>query len=557
MLDSLHIENIAVIERADIDFSAGFNVLTGETGAGKSILIDSINAVLGNRTSKELIRSGCDRSAVSAVFSQIGDDVKQKLAQLGFDGNDDELCIQRVITENKSAVKINGVAATAAIVREIAPLLINIHGQHDSQALLDPDKHYIYIDLLAANADLLNDYSAAFSKMIATRRKLKQLTAAVEQNARDIEILQYQVNELESADIVIGEIEKLKSRQNELAHAKQITDNLNAAQTLISESEYDETPSVLSLLDSAIEQLSETADISETISAVYGDLDGVRESLLDITARIEQLSEQSQFDPEEAQNVDERLDMYYRFSQKYGKTEQEMLDFLQNASQRLQNIEQSDDEIVSLNAQLKNQVDEVKRLGSRLTESRRTAGGRFASDVAEQLKYLDMPNVKITVDIQPCAYSKLGADKIEFLISTNPGDSPKPLSKIASGGEMSRIMLAIKSVLADSDPVGTLIFDEIDTGISGHAAVKVGEKLKSTALSRQVICVTHLAQIAAKADNHMLIEKDTASGRAVTSITKLDFDGRCGELARIIGGAVTQSALNAAREMLGSNRNNA
>ena len=557
MLDSLHIENIAVIERADIEFSAGFNALTGETGAGKSILIDSINAVLGMRTSKELIRTGSSRAAVSAVFSAIGPDVRNKLNELGFDCDEDELCIGRVITESKSTVKINGINTTASILREIAPMLVNIHGQHDSQALLDPDKHYIYIDLLAANDELLTSYSAAFAQMMSTRRRLKQLTAAAEQNAHDLEILQYQVNELESANIELGEIERLKSRQNELANAKQIADNMTAAAGFIIENDYDEAQSALSLIDGALGQLSEIADVSENISTLYGELDGIRESLVDLCERIEQTAADSQFDPEEAQSVDDRLDMYYHFSHKYGQTEQQMLDFLQNAKQRLQNIEQSDDEIISLKSQLKVRVDEVKRLGNLLTDSRKAAGERFAKDVAAQLEYLNMPNVKIVVEIQPCAYSKLGADKIEFLISTNPGETPKPLSKIASGGEMSRIMLAIKSVLAGSDTVGTLIFDEIDAGISGRAALKVGDKLKSTAKSRQVICVTHLAQIAAKADNHLLIQKNTDSGRAVTSITQLDFDGRCGELARIIGGAVTESALQTAREMLESCGNNA
>ena len=326
-----------------------------------------------------------------------------------------------------------------------------------------------------------------------------------------------------------------------------------AAHSLIAYNDYDDTPSVLSLIDGALSSLAEIAQISENIGSIYGELDSVRDNIEDIKERIAQQAAESEFDPEEAQLVDDRLDMYYRFSQKYGKTEREMLDFLQNAKERLKNIEQSDDEIILLNSTLKTQVDEVKRLGNMLSDSRKAAGERFAADVAAELKYLDMPSVKIVVDISPCAYSKLGADKIEFLISTNPGDTPKPLSKIASGGEMSRIMLAIKSVLAGSDPVGTLIFDEIDAGISGHAALKVGEKLKSTAISRQVICVTHLAQIAAKADNHLLIKKNTDSGRAVTNITRLDFDGRCSELARIFGGGVTESALNTAREMLGQN----
>lgn len=553
MLSSLHIENIAVIEKANVEFEHGFNVLTGETGAGKSIVIDSINAVLGERTSKELIRTGCDSASVTAFFSDISDMAVKKCAELGFDIVDNELSIKRTITESKSTVRLNGIKTPASIIKELAPYLINIHGQHDSQALLDPDKHYIYIDLLANNSILLKDYSEAFAKMQHTRRRLKALTENLGANEQRAEILRYEVKELEDAEIKLGEIESLKQRQNEINNSKSIIDSLSYALSAIYSDDAD-TPSVLSLMDNSMDSVESVSSFSKSAEEIYGNLSEIRDNVDEIKEKLESVINSFDFDNEEIESVEQRLDMYYNFSQKYGKTEEQMLDFLEKAKKELHEIDFSDEEIVNLQKDLKPQVDAVKKLGAELTESRKKAADKFAVDVSKKLEFLDMPKVKIYVNIDSCPYSRLGADKIEFMISTNPGESPKPLAKIASGGEMSRIMLSIKNVLSEVDPVDTLIFDEIDTGISGHAASRVGDRLKDTAKNKQVICVTHLAQIASKADNHLLIKKNIDADRAVTNITTLDLDGRRQEIARIIGTDVTETTLAAADEML-NNKN--
>lgn len=555
MLTSLHIENIAVIERADVRFTDGFNVLTGETGAGKSILIDSINAVLGNRTSKELIRTGCKSACVNALFTDISDAAANKLADLGFSCDEREVSIVRTITETKSSVRVNGVQTTSAVVRELAPLLVNIHGQHDSQALLDPEKHYVYIDLLAENAPILAEYRAAFSEMMTTRRKLKSMTAEHDENLRRLELLRFQVTELTEADIHIGEIEQLKKRRLEIESAKSILDAVCMTSALLYADD-DEAPSVIPMLDTACASMSDVSDKSERAAAVADELTDIRFRLEELRSGCENIAESFELDGDESAAIDERLDMYYGFSKKYGATEEEMLDFLAGARAELEKISFSDEIIARLTADLSKQVAEVKRLGAALHDSREQAAKRFSSDVAAALEFLDMPKVKITVSIEQAPYSKTGADKIELLISTNPGEPPKPLAKIASGGEMSRIMLSIKNVIAEKDPVDTLIFDEIDTGISGRAATKVGARLYDTARSRQVICVTHLAQIAAAADNHILIQKTIADDRAATAITTLDEEGRRRELARIIGSEVTDRTLAAADELIGSSGKN-
>lgn len=549
MLKSLHIENIAVIERADVEFDSGFNALTGETGAGKSILIDSINAVLGERTSKDLIRTGCEKASVSAYFCDISDAAKNKLCELGFEPDESGLSIQRTLTESKSNVRINGIATTASVLRQLAPLLINIHGQHDSQALLNPDLHYVYIDLLADNGDILAEYQAAFSKMQKIRRRLKQLTENAQNSQKRAELLRFQIDELESADIKCGEIERLKTRQNEINNAQAIVDNLTKSAFALY-NDYDETPCALFLLDSAVESLENAAQMCKNAQPLSAQLADIRFKADEIREKIESLTEDFEFDADEIEQVESRLDMYYSFSQKYGKNEEEMLGFLDKCKQELKTITSDDEELIKLQNELAPQVKAVKEIGAKLTVSRKRAGEDFSRDVAKQLEFLDMPKVKIIADIKPSPYSHLGADKVELLISTNPGEPPKTLAKIASGGEMSRIMLAIKNVLAAKDPVDTLIFDEIDSGISGSAASKVGDRLYDTARSKQVICVTHLAQIAALADNHLLIKKQIENDRAVTKITKLDFENRRKEIARIIGTKVTDATLKAADELL-------
>ncbi len=549
MLLSLHIENIAVIEKADVDFGPGFTVLTGETGAGKSILIDSINAVLGERTSRELIRQGCEKAVVSAEFGDLSKELTQKLKELGYTSDEDTLVITRLLSEQKSAAKINGMPATASILREIAPLLINIHGQHDSQALLNPEKHVLYIDLLAKNESLLAEYGAAFSDMQKTRKQIKELTQNTQEKERRMEMLRYQIQEIEQAELKPGEQQRLLQRRDAINHAQTIAEALQRAYYAIS-GEDDETKGALERIDGAFADITQISRYDPQASAISDQIADAKYQLEDVRGKIEDLMEQTEFDPGELETVEQRLDLLYRLFQKYGENEQAVLDFYQKAKDELDSIVLQDAQLGKLHTTLASQVERVKTLGGRLTQSRKKAGAQFAKDVAAQLAFLNMPGVKIAVSVEPAAYSRHGADKVEFLISTNPGEPLKSLIKIASGGEMSRIMLAIKNVLSSDDPVGTLIFDEIDTGISGSAAQKVGIKLKETANGKQVICVTHLAQIAALAQTHLLIEKDIQKGRAVTRITPLDFDGRRRELARIIGSAVTEANLKSAEEML-------
>ncbi|MGN0174092.1 MAG: DNA repair protein RecN [Acutalibacteraceae bacterium] len=549
MLESLHIENIAVIEKTDVDFSSGFTALTGETGAGKSIIIDSINAVLGERTSKELIRNGCDKASVTAIFNSISKEVKSKLSDFGIEVSDESLIIKRTLTDSKSSCKINGQNAPAFVLKEIAPFLINIHGQHDSQTLLNPDMHYIYIDLLAKNEAVLNEYKTAFSAMLKTRKTVKQFENNKQENERKKEILSYQINELEAAGISAGEIEKLKNRREEILNSKKIADSLQIADQSLSGDE-EEQPGAYELIEKASQELMKIASFSEEYSSAADKIENLKYELEDLKANVENFIDNAYVDENELETVELRLDTYYSFKSKYGETEEEMLEFLNKAKQELFELENAEETAIEEQLLLPKQIEEVKEKGAALTESRRKAADLFEKGVKKQLEFLDMPNVNIAVDIQKCAYSTLGADKIEFLISTNPGEPLKPLSKIASGGEMSRIMLSIKNVLSDADIVPTLIFDEIDTGISGNAAAKVADRLKAVSKGKQVICVTHLAQIAAKADTQLKIEKNIENDRAVTTVTTLDYEGRKNELARIIGSSITDASLAAAEEML-------
>lgn len=549
MLKSLHIENIAVIERADVEFDNGFTVLTGETGAGKSIIIDSINAVLGERTSKELIRNGCVSASVTAFFDDVSRVVVNKLSEFGIDIDSSELMIKRTLTETKSSCKINGQNAPAFVLKEIAPYLINIHGQHDSQTLLNPDLHYSFIDALAKNQEKLEKYNDIFSKMLKTRKAVKQYETSKAENESKKEILSYQINELESANVSVGEIEKLKARKQEILNFKKIKDCLIVADNSLS-GNGDEFSGAYDLVEKASESLLKIASFSEELSTLADKIENLKYEIEDVKSTVSNTFENQNFDENELDLIEERLDMYFAFKSKYGETEENMLGFLEKAKVKLEELENLEETAIEENLLLPVQIEKVKKAGEELTKSREKASKTFEKEVKEQLNYLDMPNVKVAVSIEKSPYSTLGADKIEFLISTNPGEPLKPLSKIASGGEMSRIMLSIKNVLANADIVPTLIFDEIDTGISGIAASKVANRLKAVSKGKQVVCVTHLAQIAAKADTQLKIEKNIESNRAVTTVTKLDYDGRVEELARIIGSEITESTIATAKEML-------
>ena len=549
MLKFLHIENIAVIERSDTEFAEGFNVLTGETGAGKSILIDSINAVLGERTSKELIRAGCDSAEVSAVFGNFDDTAVKTLSELGFSPDEDGNIVirRRLSVSGKGIIKLNGIPVTATQLRDIGKNLINIHGQHDSQALLDSEKHIFYIDALADNTELINEYYQEFRYLNKVRKELEASQIDEEEKQRQTDLLKYQINELESADIKKGELAELKRKAQIAKNYQTVVEALSKADTALNGN--DDFSGASALISSAQKELYSLKD--EKWNALAEKTADVLSDLTDIGAEIRDFLDNVEYSELDINNINERLDLLERLMLKYGNSEEEMLDFLTSAKVRLEELDFSDRRISQLSDLLDKSTDRLVELGEKLTLSRKKAAAEFEKKVCDILSYLNMPDVRFTVSMQKGRYTKRGCDNIEFLISANRGENVKPLSKIASGGELSRVMLAIKSVLLDKDPVGTMIFDEIDTGISGYTAGKVGIQLKKVAKNRQVICVTHLAQIAAMADEHLLIEKSTEGGRTFTQVKPLKYEERVGEIARIMSGTqLTENLYKSAKELL-------
>lgn len=537
MISKLYIENIAVIERAEIDFNKGFNVLTGETGAGKSILIDSINAVLGQRTSRELIRTGAEKAFVSAQFDDISKGAVEALSELGVelsqeDGN--SLILQREIrADGRGSVKINDRPATISALRSVGRELINIHGQHENQALISTDKHMKYLDVMGGYSEKLNEYGGIYKSYIAALNELNKTQIDDAEKARRIDMLKYQINELESADITIGETESLKKKRDIIENSEKISNALGSTHSLISGGE--EFDGALSMLEQCSEYMSEISSIYPECSEIGERISSLVYELEDISSEVRSLNEDNEFSPYELDEIENRLEALSRIQRKYGD-EEEALAFLERAQEELDEIERADE----LLSELTQKVDKLRKAAinsaNELTELRRAAADRFCEAVGRELTFLDMPRVTLAVSIQPCELNPNGADSVEFLISANPGEPPKPLGKIASGGELSRIMLAIKTVLADIDDIDTMIFDEVDTGISGRAAYKVGLKLHEVSHSRQIICITHLAQMAAQADTHMLIQKNIVGERTFTSVKPLNFDERKHELARINGG---------------------
>lgn len=548
MIKSLHIENIAVIEKTDIDFKDGFNVLTGETGAGKSIIIDAINAVLGERTSKDLIRAGCDKAVVSALFCDLSFEAKAQIEENGFSVDEDgNLLITRTLTLNGGTIKINGRPATAAVLKEVAKNLINIHGQHDNQKLLNPDNYYIYLDLIAENRAILDEYYSEFKHFNAVRRELNSQETDEGQKQRRMDILQYQIKELEDADITLGEMGEIKRKLTIAENYEKTLSALNDAHFCLGGGE--SVDGAIALVRNAQKHIDsakteELSSISDKLSELFSELQAVD---VDIRA----FTDSDEYRDLDAEKLRERLDTLHRLMLKYGDDEQKMLDFLQNARDELEKIVCSDKRIEELSAELDASTERLVALGEKLTNSRVLAAEIFSHNVSNVLYQLDMPNVEFVVNVNHSKYTRHGCDEVEFLISANAGESVKPLHKIASGGELSRTMLGIKSVLADKDDVDTLIFDEIDTGISGRAADKVGLQLGKVSDNRQVICVTHLAQIAAYSDNHLLIEKNVANDRTYTSVLSLDYEQQIAEIARIMSGTdLTENLYNSAKELL-------
>lgn len=551
MLSNLQIENIAVIKSASIDFENGFNVMTGETGAGKSIVIDSLNAILGERTSRELIRSGADSASVCAEFQNVGDNVKNELEKLGIE-KDDTLIVSRKLTpDGKNVCRINGMPATVSMLKALGVQLVNIHGQLDNQSLLSPETHCSFIDKLAGSGRELNVFKELYSLYIKKKNELKSLNTDVNEKNRRLDILNYQIEEIQKADIRPGEKDELTEKLGLLRNAEKVLDLLHTAYAALNGD--GEMPGAADIAADAASKLLSAADYSSDFAETAN---GVNDAAMNLSAYTEELRDKIyslDYDPNETERAEERLDVIYRLSQKYGDSEEEILAYLENAEKERDTLSFSDERAEQLRAETEKAYNEALSAAKKLSEIRIEAGKKFSADVERELAFLDMPSVKFIVNDSVGELYENGIDNIEFLLSANAGEEPKPLSKIASGGELSRIMLAIKCVLSELDDIDTLIFDEIDSGVSGRAALKIAAKMKELSKTHQVICVTHLAQIAAFADEHKLISKEEKDGRTYTCIASLDYDGRKYELARIMGGlTVTQSILNSAEELLSS-----
>ncbi len=550
MLKSISIENIAIIERADLDLTEKLNILTGETGAGKSIIIDSINAVLGERTSKELIRRGSSSGSVSALFCDVGGYAAKCIEDLGFSLNDGQIMLQRVLkSDGKSVSRVNGVAVTAGVMKQVGAVLVDIHGQHDNQLLLNPATHINFIDAFAENNDILAVYEASYKKLRDVKRKLIAAEKSADEKLRLKERYRYEIAEIEAAKITVGERDALNERKTVLLNSQKISSALNEITDILLGGDSE---------DGAYHLVEKAGASANAAGTDLKELKALGERLVDCSAELGDISNDARrllgginYSAAELEEIELRLHEIYKLSQKYGAGEQDILSYLEKISAELEAIENDDKSIAELENLNDLYEQEVYDNGQKLTLSRKNAAEEFSHRVCEVLKYLEMPSIKLEVDIKECIYTKLGCDNVEILISTNPGEPPKPLSKVASGGELSRVMLAIKSVMAEKDNTLTLIFDEIDTGISGRAAGKVGRQLKELSQSHQVICVTHLAQIAAAADNHLFIEKAVREGRTYTSVKSLNAGERVQEVARIISGEeMSENLLQTAKELI-------
>lgn len=551
MLQNLKISNIAIIKEAVIDFNNGLNVLTGETGAGKSIIIDAINAVLGERTSRELIRTGNEFAEVSALFSDINTGVKSVLEEIGIDSEEDRTLhiMRKIFADGKNVCKINGQSVTVSMLKKLGRALINIHGQLDNQNLLNEDFHIDYIDAFAQDDVYKNEYILAYGDYKEAERKYKSFIENESEKARKIDILTYQIEEIEAADIKTGEYNGLIKRRNFLQNAEALLSYVNAAlQSLDGENGEGGAVSALSF---AASSLQNAAEYDDTLKSVSETLTDISYSLSDCVSELNNFLFSADIDPKELDVIEERLSLLETIFKKYGETEEEVLQYLENAQKELEEITFSD----QIKDRLKAEADDKQKImlsaADNLSEIRYNASLNFAELVSKELCFLEMPSIVFKTVQNKTECNENGQDELYFLISANKGEEPKALSKIASGGELSRIMLAIKNVLAQNDEIQTLIFDEIDTGVSGRTAQKIGVKLKEVSLDRQVLCVTHLAQIASFADSHYLISKSEKENQTFTSVRPLEYTERVNELSRIIGGIEnTEVSKQAAAELI-------
>ena len=552
MLSLLHIENIALIQSADIRFEPGFNVLTGETGAGKSIVIDSIGAVLGERTSRELIRTGAKSALVTAVFTQVPP--LPWLEENGFPTGEEELLLQRELQgDGRNVCRIDGKLVTVAQLRELGRQLLNIHGQHDGQQLLDPASHLGYLDQFGGCQPLLESYQEAYRKWYDIRREMDKLQMDEAERSRRVDTLNYQIQELERAQLKAGEDEELSARRTLLRSAGRLMEAVQSAEFALSGDE--DRDGACSLIAQAEGEIQGVSSISPELGELSEKLTALRCAADDAADTLRDLSRSFDFSPGELDQVEERLDLLYRLRKKYGPTVEDMLSYLDRCRKELDQIQYADDTLARLEKDLKKAQKEAARRGESLSQARREAAGALQARVQEELRQLDMPKVQFQTEFTPkggeAGMDETGLDEVQFLMSANLGEALKPIQKVASGGELARIMLALKNVLAEGDQIGTLVFDEVDTGVSGRAAQKVAEKMAQVARGKQVLCVTHLPQIAAMADTHFSVQKGEREGRTYTRLERLDRSQRREELARLIGGAsITPSLLESAEELL-------
>ena len=552
MLSLLHIENIALIQSADIRFEPGFNVLTGETGAGKSIVIDSIGAVLGERTSRELIRTGAKSALVTAVFTQVPP--LPWLEENGFPTGEEELLLQRELQgDGRNVCRIDGKLVTVAQLRELGRQLLNIHGQHDGQQLLDPASHLGYLDQFGGCQPLLESYQEAYRKWHDIRREMDKLQMDEAERSRRVDTLNYQIQELERAQLKAGEDEELSARRTLLRSAGKLMEAVQSAEFALSGDE--DRDGACSLIAQAEGEVQGVSSISPELGELSEKLTALRCAADDAADTLRDLSRSFDFSPGELDQVEERLDLLYRLRKKYGPTVEDMLAYLDRCRKELDQIQYADDTLARLEKDLKKAQKEAARRGESLSQARREAAGALQARVQEELRQLDMPKVQFQTEFTPkggeAGMDETGLDEVQFLMSANLGEALKPIQKVASGGELARIMLALKNVLAEGDQIGTLVFDEVDTGVSGRAAQKVAEKMAQVARGKQVLCVTHLPQIAAMADTHFSVQKGEREGRTYTRLERLDRSQRREELARLIGGAsITPSLLESAEELL-------
>jgi len=547
VLSLLHIENIAVIECADISFDRGFNVLTGETGAGKSIVIDAISAILGERAYRDMIRTGTAKASVRAVFTDVP--LLSWFADNGVDYDSETIIQREIYLDGKNICRVNGTLVTVSILHKLGVQLINIHGQHDSASLFDEANHLLYLDAFADHDSLISDYLEKYKLVVDLRRQIDHITMDEGEKLRRMETLRYQIDEITKAGLEPGEDEILEARRKVLQNAEKLSDGMNAAVECLYGG--DDSDGAASLLAEAERELARLSRYTDVFSELHERVADLMYQVQDAAEDVRNARDDLSYSSDELERIEGRLDVIHRLRRKYGATCSDILDYLENAKCELDEIEFADDHL----ERLKNQHEKAKSLALDaalvLRKSREHAAQKLSERILTQLAQLDMPRVRFMCDFTEVDLSDNGADSVAFFMSANAGEALKPLSKVASGGELARIMLAMKNVLAEKDQINTLIFDEVDTGVSGRAAQRVAEKLKSVAMHKQVLCVTHLPQLAALADTHLLIEKEEHNGRTYTNVTPLDLDGRKRELARIIGGTnITQTTLMSAEEML-------